>query len=330
MMREHLTPEGGEELLRAASGKSKRELQHLLAERFPRPDAASRIRALGAEPIALPAMGPPLAATATPSTHHPRRSRIEPLAPAKYRVEFTASEELEEKLRRAADLMRHSNPSGELSVLVERALDLLLAKLEKQRHARTTRAVGETPRPSTRRGYVSRAVRREVFGRDGERCTFGDECGRRCESRTWLELDHRIPRARGGADDAWNLTVRCRAHNRLSAEQQFGRDHMDRWTGRRRRRGQGIDNDIARRGPAVSSRAPEISTGASQSERDERERTNHPRQRGYDDPVFRALCGMRFQAREARRACAIVSQRRAGSPPGSIESMLREALAALT
>ncbi len=75
-------------------------------------------------------------------------------------------------------------------------------------------------------------MRREVFERDGERCTFVDESGRRCESRTWLELDHRVARALGGADDAANLRVRCRAHNRLAAEQLFGRGPMEHAAGR--------------------------------------------------------------------------------------------------
>jgi 5-methylcytosine-specific restriction endonuclease McrA len=227
MLRDHLTAEGGEQLLRAAAGKSKGELQHLLAELFPRPDVPASIQPLtGSTAAGPPGHGP--TGTVMSSGLHPTRSRIEPLAPARYRLEFTASAELKEKLERAADLMRHANPSGELSVLVERALDLLLAKLEKQRLAKVTHLRGGVLRPSTRRGYVPRAVRREVFERDGERCTFVDPSGRRCESRTWLELDHRVPRALRGADDVSNLSVRCRAHNRLSAEEQFGREHMDR------------------------------------------------------------------------------------------------------
>src|SRR5437868_15399178 len=49
--------------------------------------------------------------------------------------------------------------------------------------------------------------------------------GRTKSSITWC-------RARGGADDGSNLSVVCRAHNRLAAEQQFGRQHMDRAAGK--------------------------------------------------------------------------------------------------
>jgi hypothetical protein len=266
MLREHLNAESGEDLLRASAGKSKSELQHLLAERFPRPDVPSRLLALN------PALAPPpdgmgKEGTGSQSTAVRDHSRIEPLAPARYRVEFTASASLREKLRHAVDLMRHANPSGDLSVLVERALDLLLAKLEQRRLAKLTRA----PRPGrsgTRRGYVPLAVRREVFARDGERCTFLDEAGRRCESRAWLELDHRIPRADGGPDDASNLTVRCRAHNRLSAERQFGREHMDRCAGKRRIVERTVDEH---EDPGSEAAAREASLTESYRRREERE-----------------------------------------------------------
>src|SRR5262249_57347303 len=86
----------------------------------------------------------------------------------------------------------------------------------------------EAPRASTRPGYISRPVRREVFERDGEQCTFVDELGRRCPARTFLELDHRSPRALGGAGDAANVSVKCRRHNALAAERVFGRVHVER------------------------------------------------------------------------------------------------------
>jgi 5-methylcytosine-specific restriction endonuclease McrA len=73
---------------------------------------------------------------------------------------------------------------------------------------------------------VPRAVRRAVFERDGEQCTFTDATGARCPSRTLLELDHADSRALGGSDEASNLRVRCRAHNALHAEEVFGRAHV--------------------------------------------------------------------------------------------------------
>jgi hypothetical protein len=75
---------------------------------------------------------------------------------------------------------------------MEKALDALIAKLEKQRKCGT--------------------AAKEVYERDGEQCTFVSDDGVRCEERGFLELDHVVPSARGDSDDAANLRVRCRAH----------------------------------------------------------------------------------------------------------------------
>ena len=159
--------------------------------------------------------------------------RIEPLSPGRYKVQLTASAELREKIERATALMRHRNPSGDLAVVVERAMDLLIAELEKERLGKTRRppkdADEEQPTHGrkTRPGYVPRAVRRQVFERDGEQCTFVDEHGRRCPARAFLELDHIVPRALGGTDDADNLRVACRMHNQREAERAFGRAYVE-------------------------------------------------------------------------------------------------------
>ena len=80
--------------------------------------------------------------------------------------------------------------------------------------------------PRQRGRYVSRAVRRAVWKRDGERCTYVDAMGQRCRETGGLELDHVDPHARGGPPTVANLRLRCRAHNALAAEHEFGRDFM--------------------------------------------------------------------------------------------------------
>ena len=55
MLAPHLTPETADELLAAAAGKSKSEIEQLLAQRFPRPDLPARVEAISlppAEPLA--------------------------------------------------------------------------------------------------------------------------------------------------------------------------------------------------------------------------------------------------------------------------------------
>src|SRR5262245_38911243 len=50
MLARHLTPESHDELLAAASGKTKEEVEELLAWRFPRQDVPSSVRPLPARP----------------------------------------------------------------------------------------------------------------------------------------------------------------------------------------------------------------------------------------------------------------------------------------
>jgi hypothetical protein len=153
-----------------------------------------------------------------PATATLKLSNVEPLAPERYRVQFTASEALKNKLERVTDLMRHRNPSGDLGAVVESAIDLLLEKLERERLGKAKRPAAQKVAKSTQPGHVARAVRREVFERDGERCSFVDDTGHRCDARGFLELDHKTPRALGGGGEAANLRVRCRRHNQLAAE----------------------------------------------------------------------------------------------------------------
>jgi hypothetical protein len=100
---------------------------------------------------------------------------------------------------------------------------LLIAELE-------TNKLGKAKRPrrasQSRPGAIGRATRREVFERDGERCTYVSEDGHRCEAKAFVELDHVEPRALGGSGEVGNVRVLCRAHNRFVAERVFGKAYM--------------------------------------------------------------------------------------------------------
>ncbi|MDE0220273.1 MAG: hypothetical protein OXJ90_13490 [Spirochaetaceae bacterium] len=69
------------------------------------------------------------------------------------------------------------------------------------------------PRASGR--AIPAAVKRQVWQRDGGRCSYVDrETGRRCNSRHLIEIDHILPYALGGGADPGNLRLRCAAHHR--------------------------------------------------------------------------------------------------------------------
>jgi len=89
------------------------------------------------------------------------------------------------------------------------------------------RSRGATKAPRQRGRYVPANIRREVFDRDAARCTFVDASGQRCRESHALELHHLLPFARNGEHRTSNLTLRCRAHNALAAEADFGREHIE-------------------------------------------------------------------------------------------------------
>jgi len=277
------------ELVEAAAGKTKAEVQALLAKRSPMLDVPTAITAIPTQAL-IPTLGVEAVPAPTPTAGR----QLAPLSETRHKVQFTASDELRKKLERAQDLMRHANAEGDLAVVVERAVDLLLERLEKQRLGKTSRP--RRPREQSDTARVSRAARRAVFERDGERCTFADADGHRCPATTWLELDHVIPRARGGTSESRNLRVRCRAHNALHAEQTFGKEHVARKI----------------------------------------RESGDPRQRGYAsesrDLAANGLVNMGFRRAEVQRALDTVSGRHGADDLSTIpvQTILREALAVLT
>jgi 5-methylcytosine-specific restriction endonuclease McrA len=234
LLREWLTDENHLELFAAVAGKTKREVEELLAARFPRPDAPARILKIPrsgptcSAPQPLPASGFELRPRGSSEQRQDQRPRVEPLSADRYRVEFTASAELREKLERCRDLLSHAKPSRDLGVVIERAVDVLLADLEKKRLARTKRPSRDGATAKTNAARITNATRRQVYERDGLHCTYVSPDGRRCDARAFLELDHAEPKALGGSNEAENLRVRCRAHNQLWAEEAFGREHVER------------------------------------------------------------------------------------------------------
>jgi hypothetical protein len=168
--------------------------------------------------------GPPVVGPARPAV-------VEPLAPARHLVRFTASDELREKLERLQALMRSSVPDGDLARLIDIAVTEKLQRVEAKRFGSTRtprRDLAETDiTPSSR--HIPAAVKRLVHARDGGRCAYRDRYGRRCAKRHDLEFHHNQPFARGGDHSPANLALMCKAHNTLVAEQDYGEDVMARF-----------------------------------------------------------------------------------------------------
>jgi hypothetical protein len=152
--------------------------------------------------------------------------KVTPLSPDRFKLQVTLSGEAKAKLDRARALMRHRVPSGDLGQVIEGALDVLLEKLEARKLGKVKKP--RAARKSGSRRHVPAAVRREVVARDGERCTFVSEDGRRCDQTGFLELDHVVPVALGGEATVEGVRVLCRSHNQYEAERLLGRERIAR------------------------------------------------------------------------------------------------------
>jgi 5-methylcytosine-specific restriction endonuclease McrA len=166
---------------------------------------------------------------------------VEPIAPARYQVRFTASAELRDKLERLQALMRSSVPDGDLGRIIDIAVSEKLQRVETRRFGQTklprsdpsngSRSIAATTATDTSPAsrHIPAAVRRLVHARDGGRCAYRDKEGLRCARRHDLEFHHKRPFARGGDHSPANLALMCRAHNTLLAEQDYGEDVMARF-----------------------------------------------------------------------------------------------------
>ena len=81
--------------------------------------------------------------------------------------------------------------------------------------AKPTGAATPTAKSCASGRAISAGVRRQVWQRDGGRCSYADpQTGRRCNSTHLIEIDHIVPHALGGAADPGNLRLLCGAHHR--------------------------------------------------------------------------------------------------------------------
>jgi hypothetical protein len=128
-------------------------------------------------------------------------------------------------LRQAQALLGHQLPSGDVGVVLERALRLLVVDLEKRKFAATAQPQHK-PRATASPRHIPAHVKRAVWDRDGGQCTYVSGNGRRCSSRTRLEFDHIDPVALGGEATIDRMRLRCRAHNQYTAECELGTRFM--------------------------------------------------------------------------------------------------------
>jgi 5-methylcytosine-specific restriction endonuclease McrA len=256
-----LTPENRDRVLPSFFHLSKREARELAAALDPvaapprrevvttvRPAPAAAALALAASPaepsdspdeppgpfvVQPDELAPPPPVRPPP----PPPSTAEPLSEALSRLHLTVSKEFLRKLEAARDALSHSRPEASSQEILEAGLDLILQQATRRRGL--VARPRKTPPPSTpdadhvtaaTPAAIPAGVRREVWQRDQGRCQWPMQDGRCCGSTHRLELDHVVPRARGGPSTVANLRVLCRPHNLLAARIALGDAAMERFT----------------------------------------------------------------------------------------------------
>jgi len=175
----HLRLENADELIGAASGKKKAEVEVILARRFGRSLEVSRVSAVPAiassaklqlAPGQVDAAVPPDAEDRDEATAASSVPVDDPLAPGqveeRYFLQVTIAEDTYDKLRYAQALLSHALPNGEIAPVLDRALDLLITKLEKRKFG-AVRGSGHEARLAAK--DARSLVRREAKARVADR-----------------------------------------------------------------------------------------------------------------------------------------------------------------
>jgi hypothetical protein len=183
MLAKHLTAQNHNELLAKAIGKSKRQLEKLIATWFPQPDAAEKIREIPKKAktqqilLSQPAKSqepkcPSRPTEAEPSitndkqkTQRPSQSTLAPPPPQStvpiaaasfsikptseksYQIQFKGSENLVKNINRAKNLLGFKRKGNDLGAIFEKALEQYVDNLEKQRLGKKRSSAGKKAQP---------------------------------------------------------------------------------------------------------------------------------------------------------------------------------------
>ena len=214
------------DLFAKARGKSRRELETMVAAMMPhppQPDYTRRLPVAGGWSVAV--TSPTHVVEALPASRPWEWQAIVPIALDRVRIGFDAGVAVMGLIDRARQVLRHKYPQGRLEDVMKEALEIFLDRKDPQRRlglVATPAAAAAQPRfvrAMAAGRYVPAWVKKAVWQRDGGRCAWRFPDGTLCGSKDWIEFDHVRPFAKGGRSDSpRNIRLLCRAHNRLAAE----------------------------------------------------------------------------------------------------------------
>ncbi len=228
-----------EVLLGQVVGRSRRQVEEIVSRYRPRQSIRDRVTVLGNNGM--------VTSTAAGGGNYENGGDSQ----VRYKLEFEVEKEFVEQLELIKELCSGKFPEG---VTLEGVFSVLMAEyLErnspaKKMERRQKREVKKSEKreledldsgfdnemlltyrndPNSR--YVPKALREQVYVRDEGQCTYVSENGVRCCARQYLEIDHIVPFAHGGATELSNLRLLCTGHNLLEAEMKLGKEFMEQF-----------------------------------------------------------------------------------------------------
>ena len=226
----YLTRDNKEVIFKEVDQKSTREAEKVLATLFPQEEEVlDSIRKLPSEKTAQ-------ILTRCATSTLVKKEAIKPLTSKRFKVEFSASEELTKKIQRAKEILRHKYPQGKIEDILNEALELLLEKKDperkihqkevSQKEKETSQSMSLSPSDTgVKKRYIPEKIKQAVWKRDEGHCSYVSPDGKKCGEKNFLELDHVHPWSLDGESTPENLRLLCRMHNQWRAEKTFGLEY---------------------------------------------------------------------------------------------------------
>ena len=260
----HLSEDNVNTLLADCAGMTKKAALEYLVRIEPKPVFEPSIRKRPARPV--PVESPPAESPAAPPRESTMSKRqlspsspniLQPARPTVFNFRFSADRSFKKKFERLAEVMGVENAQKHMAEFLEQALDVALDKKDPkrklERRKARQKATKTTSRPEemsenvtpgaprvkdepARSRYIPAETIERVHARGNHQCEFKSADGRRCQSRTGLEVEHEQPFAIFRSHDEQFLRILCPAHNRLAAEHVYGAEFIQRKIDERRGR----------------------------------------------------------------------------------------------
>ena len=167
------------------------------------------------------------------------RERIKPVAKNRSELKLGVSDQAEKDFRRVQDILSQKlQRAASMEDVLEFMLKDVLERHDPVKKAERASSRKSKPVPALPgRRPIPKAVEYQVVRRDQGQCVHVDKSGRRCPSRRWLQIHHRVPVSQGGLNTVGNLVTLCGAHHgrvhqvRVSEEPKYSFvDTSPAWT----------------------------------------------------------------------------------------------------